>query len=439
MPPELADSLRAVRSLVSPYTGVVRGAEEVLAVADDVRLVNVFCSTGDGIALTGTPGATTGGGSGTSLEEALVAAVAEAAERYSACWCDGADTVVATARELGARAVAPERFALFSARQHRQPGFPYAPFTRDTRVAWVEATSLADGGVALVPAQLVYLAWELRPGEERIARSTSNGLAAHVSRPASVLSGLFELVERDAFMITWGARIAWPQLTWDAHVPLARYARRYLEPSGIAFATLDMSEVWNVPCVLGVARSGARGQAPLGVGAAAASTVERAVRKALDEAFRVRSWARAQRALDPQGDAVVAPDAMTQFDEHVGYYARDEHAARAAFLDASAASRAVESVRPLPAATDDDAIAELCARLAAQGASAYAIEVTAPDVAEAGLTVTRVLAPELCPLDVEHRHRHLGGRRRYDVPFALGLRPARLREDDLNPDPHPFP
>jgi hypothetical protein len=38
-----------------------------------------------------------------------------------------------------------------------------------------------------------------------------------------------------------------------------------------------------------------------------------------------------------------------------------------------------------------------------------------------------VIAPELCPLDVEHRWRHLGGGRR------------RLPERELNPDPHPFP
>jgi ribosomal protein S12 methylthiotransferase accessory factor len=423
----LAESLRRARTLVSPHTGIVRGAEEVLASASDVRLPNVFCTTADGGALIGVPGATIGGGSGRTVEAALVAAVAEAAERYSACWSADVDVVVASAAELGPQAVLPERFALFSERQHREPGFPYARFTSDSTVAWVRGYALPDGEPALLPAQLAYLAWELRPGEQRIARSTSNGLAAHATAAEAVLSGLFEAIERDAFMISWGARLSWPRLAWPLDSALGSFAQRYLDPTGLRYAALDLSAVWNVPCVVGVVRSDVPGEAPLGVGAGAAATVERAIEKALDEAFRVRSWAGAQRSLDPAGERVPVPDEIVQFDEHVAFYARDENAARAAFLDAHAERRDVGGVAALSAHTVAGRIAELCDRLAAQHASAYCVDVTAPDVGAAGLSVMKVLAPELCPLDVEHRYRHLGGRRR------------RLPEHELNPDPHPFP
>ncbi|MHB8468991.1 MAG: YcaO-like family protein [Gaiellaceae bacterium] len=426
-PTPLAESLRRARTLVSPFTGIVRGAEQMLATVNDVRLVNVFCSTADGSALIGVPSATTGGGSGRSAESAFVAAVAEAAERYSACWSADARAVVATADELGDAAVRPERFALFTERQHRQPGFPYARFTGRTRVAWVEGQALPAGEPALVPAQLAYLAWELRPGEVRIARSTSSGLAAHATAAEAVLSGLFEVLERDAFMIVWGTRASRPRLRWNEGSGLAAFAARYLEPTGLRYAAIDLSDTWDVPCVVGVARSDLPGEAPLGVGAAAAATIDRAAEKALDEAFRVRSWASAQLALDPTGADVRAADEIAQFDEHVAYYARDEHAARASFLDASDERRHVRDVPGLAARDIGAQIEELCQRLAAQSASAYCVDVTAPDIAAAGLRVSKVLAPELCPLDVEHRWRHLGGRRR------------RLPEHALNPDPHPFP
>ncbi len=51
----------------------------------------------------------------------------------------------------------------------------------------------------------------------------------------------------------------------------------------------------------------------------------------------------------------------------------------------------------------------------------------------------RVIAPELCALDVEHSARLLGGGRLYDEPLQLGARERRLTEADVNPDPHPFP
>ena len=93
------------------------------------------------------------------------------------------------------------------------------------------------------------------------------------------------------------------------------------------------------------------------------------------------------------------------------------------------------SVAPL----GGDQVEELCERVAAAGSSAYAVDVTSPDVAELGLTVTKVVAPELCALDVAHAARFLGGRRIYEAAAAAGLRDAPLAEADVNPDPHPFP
>jgi ribosomal protein S12 methylthiotransferase accessory factor len=438
-PTPLAESVARFRSLVSPFTGLVRTAEQMLAAPDDARLVHVECTTGDCTALTGVHGAVTGGGSGRSLDAALVAAVAEVAERYSAGWSCDREAVVATAEELGGEAVTPERFALFSDRQYALPRFPFAPFTSRTPVAWVRGVSLPDAASVWLPAQLVYLGWTLRAGESPIATATSSGLAAHATPAEAVLSALLELLERDAFMITWGARLSWPHLHWPEGHPLARFHRRNLRPTGLDLSSLDLSRVWEVPCVLAVARSTAAGEARLGVGAAAAATIERAAEKALDEAVRVRSWARAMRALDPDGAALREPDDIVHFSDHVAWYARDEHAARAAFLTASEATQAVEDVRGLTAPDVGEQLAELCRRLAARGTSAYATDVTAPDVRAAGVVVARVVAPELCPLDVVHRMRYLGGSRRYDVPAQLGLRSRRLAEEELNPDPHPFP
>ena len=64
---------------------------------------------------------------------------------------------------------------------------------------------------------------------------------------------------------------------------------------------------------------------------------------------------------------------------------------------------------------------------------------TSPDVRSLGLTVVKVLAPELCALDVLHGARFLGGRRLYQAAFELGLRERPLTEPEVNPDPHPFP
>jgi ribosomal protein S12 methylthiotransferase accessory factor len=406
-------------SLVSPYVGVVRGLQDGLAAPADARLAAAWCESAH-------PHALTGGGSGRTAREARAAAIGEAVERYAASLPDPDRLVFASARELGERAVDPARFALFSDRQYGSPGFPYARFDRDTTLAWIDGVALPGGEPAFVPAQLVHLSGF--EDEPPLCRATSSGLACHADAESATLAALLELLERDAFMLTWKARLSWPVLEWSGHEELDAFEREFLRPTGLRCHAVDLSAFWRVPVVAAVVR----GRELLGVGAAAALTVESAVRKALDEAARVHTWTQALRR-----SGVTAPpaDDVDELEDHVRFYSDPANATRVDFLDGSAMRRRVEHVRPLAAPP----LEAICSKLALRGITAYAVDVTSPDVAEAGLSVIRVIAPELCALDVEHRARLLGGRRLYEEPLRLGRAIRVLTEEDVNPDPHPFP
>jgi ribosomal protein S12 methylthiotransferase accessory factor len=424
-----------LRRAVSSYTGIVRTLEECLASGAEPRLFRAACEiTGSDRLLGSSLGHCAGiGGSGATRAEAAAAAVGEALERYSASFVPYDRLVVANARELGGQAVAPERFALFSARQHASSAFPFRPFTADTRVAWVEATSLPDGAPAFVPAELVFLG-DASLGEQPIGYATSSGTACAETREHALERGLCELLERDAFMIVWAARLSLPLLDWSTSPELTALDERYFAPAGLAYAAVDLSPVHGVPSVLGVARAPRGFPGALGVGAGTAATVERAWFKALSEAFGARSAGAKLALLDPRAYGPVGEGVRT-FEDHIRFYADEERAAVAAFLDAGTGCTSVSAVRRLPG----EPVATLCARVAAAGASSYAVDVTSPDVAELGLVVTKVVGPELCALDVVHGARFLGGRRLYEAAAALGLRDGALTEAELNPFPHPFP
>lgn len=394
-------------SLVSPLVGVVRGMQEALAGPEDARMAAAWCETAY-------PHALVGGGSGLSVRDARAAAIGEAVERYSACIVDPDACVVATARELGAAAVDPARFALFSARQYASAGFPYRRFDRDTRLTWIEGTSLPGGERAWLPAQLVHLAGH--EDEPPMCRTTSSGLACHATFEGATVAALLELLERDAFMITWKARISWPLLDWRDDERLVSFEETFLRPTGLQWRAIDLSAFWDVPIVAAVVRGGAT----LGVGAAAAPTVRRAVIKALDEATRVRTWARALRAA---GAEAPAAEDIDELDDHMRFYADPRNAPKVDFLDDSPRRRRVDSVQPV-----EGGLEALCRRLARRNVTPYAVDVTSSDVRDAGLFVVRVIAPGLCALDVEHTAQLLGAKRLYE--YASGA---------LNPDPHPFP
>ena len=424
----------ALRYAVSPYVGIVRGVEECLAAASEPRFFQAACEVGTepgllGVELDHLSGI---GGAGRTRAEAAAAAVGEAVERYSATFVPHDRLVAARARELPG-AVEPARFALFSNRQLEAPGFRFRPFTDDTVVAWVDGCELPSGRPAYLPAELAFLGPAGVPGEPPVAYATSSGLACGESLEDTLLRGLCEVLERDAFMIVWANRLSLPVLdesrfdSWD---------RSLLACAGMRHAAIDLSAFHRFPVVLGVVRAPAPFPGAVGVGAAAAPMVERAWWKALTEAFACRAAGAKLELLE--GRATRAGPVVT-FEDHIRRYAAHDHAAATAFLDASSRVTAAETVPALEGETATEWVEALCRRVREAGSTAYAVDVTAPDVASLGLTVTRIIAPELCRLDVPHDARFLGGRRLYETAERLGLRAGVLAATRVNPDPHPFP
>ena len=200
---------------------------------------------------------------------------------------------------------------------------------------------------------------------------------------------------------------------------------------------VDASCFLGVPTAISVLHGPAGSGAALSVGAASAARVEEAWLKAIAESFGVYRWLRQQAVTGatPPTD----PDAIESFDDHMLFYASEKHAALAGFLDGSEERRPTSDVPGLQGSTPRAQIDEIVSRLAGRGLSAYAVDVTSPDVRELGLSVARVIAPELCALDVSHRARFLGGSRLLTAAQEIGLARSPLDVADLNPLPHPFP
>jgi ribosomal protein S12 methylthiotransferase accessory factor len=221
---------------------------------------------------------------------------------------------------------------------------------------------------------------------------------------------------------------------------LAAYHARCLEGTGLRYDVVDLSVFHGVPTALALLH-GSCDEDPvaLAIGAASGPRARDACRKAVTEAFLVRTWARSLRLATPSRSFRADFADVETFADHVHLFALRRHAGMASFLAASSVLRSLSEVPQLEGDAPGDLLAQLVDRLDEIGGSAYAVDVTAPDVASAGLRVAKVVVPELCPLDVAHRARFLGGRRLYEASWRLGLREAPLRIDGLNDDPHPFP
>ena len=88
-----------------------------------------------------------------------------------------------------------------------------------------------------------------------IGYATSSGAACGETSAVTTERGLCELLERDAFMIVWTARLSMPLLDWKAEPALVALDRRFFAATGLAYAAVDLSAFHEVPSVLGVVRA----------------------------------------------------------------------------------------------------------------------------------------------------------------------------------------
>lgn len=433
----LGDALARLDAAISPLVGIVTQVTRTMHMPDEARLPNLACRLGSALRTLGAPTVEYGGGAHPDPRRARAAAIGEAIERYSGTFVPFERLVLATSGELGDEAVPPERFSLFHPAQLAQPKFPFAVFTDETRLHFAQGASLADGTPAWLPAQLVYL----RPaGLDRcpIGYPTSSGLACGPTQAEATLGALLELVERDAVMLTWKCRLSLPLLDWSENEELRAYDDRYFAPTGLRYTVVDGSCFLGVPLAIALVRGPAGSGAALAVGAGCAATVEDAWLKALSEGFGVYRWLRQEAAAAPDRPRLAADDVQA-FDDHMRFYAHEETAHLAEFLWTSDEQRPVSDVASLEGTTPSAQIGAVVSRLGRAGASAYAVDVTSPDVRALGLHVVRAIAPELCALDVWHTARYLGGPRLYHAAHEAGLATTPTTIEDVNPDPHPFP
>lgn len=386
-----------------------------------------------------------------------VAAIAEAAERYAANCLPLAKPERATYAELCARdtyAVNPASLALFDTDMYAEEGCPFAPFTHDTPVYWVEGWSVSKSCSVWVPLSMVYVNWQMGHFDQPVVHDTFYpGIAAGATLEQAIVAGLEELIERDTMMIWWLNRPVVPALQlptelsalWEG-VPAQYGQHAWLIP---------LPNQFDIPVMAGVVANTQENL--LNIGFACRPDPIQAGMKAWTEAITLQEGSR--DINDPEGRVWAEVEAGTLADvfkpwradrRYLDSYRADfrditeQNAQQQLFLD----SRAIEYVQPwvnvsvgqsidqLPR-LPDRTLATYQSRLEASNFEIIYVDLTTPDIAQSGLRVVRVLVPGLVP-DFPAAFPHLGGGRIQQIPVALGWCDSPTQRDELNyfPMPH---
>lgn len=401
-----------------------------------------------------TPVREAGYGRARSFAESERVALFEAVERATGMRPYRRRTAVeASFAELGPqRAVDPARLGLHDPAYHDHPAFRMVPYTPQTRTRWVHGWSLADRRPVLVPEHVAY--WGLHRGAgPRFLYESSNGCGLGNSAVEAALYGLYEVAERDAFLMAWYGQTPLQPVAVPDDDPVLPHLVDRLDTIGYDLLFFDATNDLEVPTVLAlVLHRDPTSGAPQAFFAAGAhpdprAALRSAAAEAVVDVFSLPEVARNKPGhLDP--DRLQAmfddPRLVTGLEEHVAVNTLPQARQRYEFLLTGAAPthwREVWPGRPAPVTDLAALLGETVERWAARGLEVIVVDQTDPVVQDRlGLHSAKVIVPGALPMTFGHvHHRTRGLDRLLRVPAELGRLPAPLRYADLPLHPHPFP
>ncbi|MFE6052586.1 TOMM precursor leader peptide-binding protein [Kitasatospora sp. NPDC056446] len=385
-------------------------------------------------------------------------ALFEAVERHAGMRPLGRRTVLRAsyaelARRSGPGAVLdPVRLGLPDPAHHGHPAAATVPYTPDLVLDWVHGWSLTHRRPVAVPEHVAY--WDVPgPDRPRVVYESSNGCGLGNSPQEAALYGLFEVVERDAFLLAWYAGTPLPGVTVPTEDPQVADLAARARLLGYRLTLLDASADLGVPAVIALCRHrGGQPDAPRTLLAAGAHHDPlTAIRSAVAEVVTNVQEA-PHRSTAPGGPRdprrlramLDRPELVVGLDDHVGLNALPEAQPRLDFLFAGpppVSWRERWPGAPAPVADLTGLLDRTVARLAGEGLEVIAVTQDEPGVRDRlGLHCAKVIVPGTLPMTFGHVNRRTRGLPRLlDVPYRLGRTPAPLRHDELPLHPHPFP
>jgi bacteriocin biosynthesis cyclodehydratase domain-containing protein len=398
-------------------------------------------------------------GKGMDAKSARISAAGEAVERYSGTVYPPGDIIYRSFDELHGTApdaaLDPRRLVLYLPHQYKN--IPYQPFDASQPIGWLPAWSLVHDKPIYVPAHGTIMNYHIQYGHEFISQTTSNGLATGGSLLSAILSASLEVIERDAFVITWHNKLPAKRIVIDRHPdPAIREFQKAYERRGVDLRLYLLPTDAPVSVFMCVSIL-EKGDGPtIVVGLGCDFSAEKAARQAILEVGQVRPACK-QRLRFPEtkkrlAELIANPQLVEELEDHDLLYASADHLHAFDFLfgqdmvdfdwESEKARGGQHGTIPDGKIMDRQIQEEHLQRLTRycrqSGTDLIYSNLTPPDMEKLGLYTARAIIPDFQPIHFGWKHIRMGGDRLYELPVKLGFRRTRVAVEELNTFPHPL-
>lgn len=425
--------------LVSPRVGVIRNFSKVTRGVEEPNPPIMYQATLAHFDYRlAPPEERVAAGKGLTDEQAMRAAFGEAIEHYCGAQVNEPETRMASWTEVKDSAICPPEFVLYSDSQYARPNFPHHQWKESDVLTWTGVRELPTGREVLAPAALVYLTSSMSRTEDRLTFATSNGLAAGPDVEFATLNALCELVERDAFLITWMNKLPAPEIDFAGVDGLAADIRNHYAAFGTNVRSFNVTTDLPIYVMMSIALD-TTGKGPAAtVGLGCSLDPGAALLKSLLEVCQTHPGEVRRFKDGPPTDRLQRYEDVITLLDHSAFLMIPQHLSEFSFLLDN--GRRV-SIADLPNGSSGNVQVDLetcIAALTEKGCRVAYADLTTPDIIPFGMRVVRGIATGLQPMHFGFGQERLGGRRLYEVPKIMGYTTDVRMEKDLNRCPHPL-
>lgn len=377
-------------------------------------------------------------GKGVTEEDAIVGAIGEAVERYCGAHPNARFFRRARWSDVKDHAVSPPESVLYSDRQYASKDFPYLPWNPENEIDWTPARELPGDAEIFAPAGLIYTSYEPENPLEYLCQPSSNGLAAGTGLEMAVRNALYELIERDGFLVHWFNRLPSPEIDLDSANDLSINIKRHYQRFGIETRVFNISTDLPVYVMMAVSL-GSDAETPAAlIGLGCHPDPRIAVQKALFEICQLRPGSVDKFLKDKPHEKLNGYADVHTLDDHHAYFMDPANLHEMSFWLEGDRKTSLDALEDHSTDSPGADLAACVKALKKTGSRVVYADLTTPDVAQYGLSVVRAIATGLQPIHFGYGIERLGGKRLYELPQRLGYTDRLVKEENINLCPHPL-
>lgn len=372
-------------------------------------------------------------GTGVNELEAKVKSIVEALERYSGAVYSREKMIYGPSDDLKKNTIKPENAFKFSTKQRKEKEI--GKVGKKSKFWWVKGKSLLKERNIYVPSQLVYIPYKLK-NEQFLRNPISTGLAANTNYFDAVYGGLKEVIEREAFMISYLNKIEPYRINIksidDSKITsfIENIREKNLKPYLFELET-------DIPiCVYcGVLIDKTGGGPSVNVGACAHENPREGIIHSFAEALQARLWLRQKKIEAVDIDKLKNNPSKISGIRDRGLFWYDK--SMISSLDFWLETDRIRDIS-LQKEGKKEKFNKIIRFFKEKKFNPVTVDVTPEDVKNLGFNVQKVVIPKMHPLYLIEDNKYLGGDRLYNLPVELGLLNKSKKEEELNEVPHPF-